>query len=150
MRRTLILTFVLMGCSSTPLCSDCSDVAGQYALTFDTPPSSDACSALGVAVQNGPLSVTQVGSSVRGTFAGASLAGNLTEDDAISLSGVSSSTEDDGGTAIDTFSLFGQFQTLTGTDAGAQIVGTFSGQFQRTVSGQQQSCSLSANFTARR
>jgi hypothetical protein len=149
-RGALLLTFVLAGCSSSPLCSSCPEVAGSYALTFDTPPASDACDALRVSVQNGPLTVTQVGSSVHGTFAEVALDGTLSADDQVSLAGTGN-TSTDGGAGIDSYSLFGQFESLAGADGGsAQIVGTFSGQFQRTVSGQPQSCSVSANFTARR
>lgn len=113
------------GGDGTRPCSDCPDVAGTWALSFEaggTPPA--ACDQAGLSLPTDPLTLRQVGSALSASVSGAELRGTLYDSYDFNLNG---RAEGDGGVST-TVSLNGQYVgPRPAIDAGEQLVGTYVG-----------------------
>ncbi len=127
----LVAALAVSGCGPRdPVCNDCPDLAGAWTLTFDAPepkPCGDAD------VGSGTLELTQVGSSLTGTFGDVPLEGTIFQSWNFTLSGNQAAPTDGG----------------TGAGAGAgQVIHSLTGKFAPGQAALQTEDRLVGTYTA--
>ncbi len=112
------------GCGErNPVCNDCPDLQGAWTLQFEL--SEPEPCADGTAVGSGTLDLTQVGSSLRGTFGGVELQGTIFQSWDFSLNG-SAPSADEGALEV-LHSLTGKFaRGQPSLQTGDRLMGTYS------------------------
>ncbi len=133
------------GCGeSAAPCTTCPPIEGRYALEYGAGTIPPDCTALAVALPEGPLDIQRVGSQLSGSVDGVALQGTVFSTYDFSL--VSTVGPTDGGT--DTLSFSGRYASARGDGGTGQLAGSFSGTYSRNTPQGTRRCSLTRPFTA--
>ena len=144
------VTMNILGCNSgAGGCTQCPEVAGHYTLTLGDGSDSADCNSVPPRLPQGPLDVSQEGSTLSADLNGMTLRGTLYQTYDFTLLGLNDDPDGGSGQA-DTASLSGRYIPVV-TDGGVPtLTGEYQADYSRTSPAGTVRCSVTRSFTATR